>query len=471
MNRLGILGLLRGTSTIGLLLAAALSHATPSYVGASTQASSSPTNSVSLARPAALAAGDLMLAILVQRSGNLPLDQNMVSVPSGWVLVRSQDDGSSIGLAIYRKLASASEPSSYSWTLGSSGRTAAATLAFRGVDATTPIDASGSQANAASSTYTAPSVTTSTVNTLVVSFHTTRNGNSGIVDPGGMTQVVNIATGAGPNGLSLGVSDVAQAGAGASGDKLSTGNPTLVSLGALVALRSGSSASGPDHYELSLPTNSLTCMPTTVTVKACSTNAATCSAEPTANGTAVLTTSAGALGSSVLNFSGGVATTTLSMPGGADGSTATLSLSAESTVAANPRQCCPNGSACFASNSCSTTFNRAGFIVAASAGGAITALPAQTAGTSSGTYVLRAVRSGTSTQACEPALSGANTVDWAYQCNNPSNCSASNLMTVTGSAATPIQRNNAGATLSYTAVPMVFDANGNAPFTDRKSVV
>lgn len=220
-----------------------------------------------------------------------------------------------------------------------------------------------------------------------------------------------------------------------------------------------------DHYEVWLPSNSLTCMPTTVTVKACSTSASTCSAEPTANGTAVLTTSAGTLGSSVLNFSSGVATTTLSMAGGADGSTATLSLSGESTVAANPRQCCPNGSACFASNSCSTTFNRAGFIVAASAGGATASLPAQTAGTSSGTYYLRAVRSGTTTQACEPALSGNNTVNWAYQCNNPSNCSGSNLMTVTGSAATLIQRNNAGATLSYAAVPMVFDANGNAPFT------
>lgn len=220
-----------------------------------------------------------------------------------------------------------------------------------------------------------------------------------------------------------------------------------------------------DHYEVWLPINSLTCMPTTVTVKACSTNASTCSAEPTANGTAVLTTSTGTLGSSVLNFSSGVATTTLSLPGGADGTVATLSLSAESTVAANPRQCCPNGSACFASNSCSTTFNRAGFIVAAGAGGATTSLPAQTAGTSSGTYFLRAVRSGTSTQACEPALSGSNAVNWAYQCNNPSNCSGSNLMTVTGSAATLIQRNNANATLSYTSVPMFFDANGNAPFT------
>lgn len=220
-----------------------------------------------------------------------------------------------------------------------------------------------------------------------------------------------------------------------------------------------------DHYEVWLPTTSLTCTPTTVTVKACATSSSTCSAEPSVNGTAVLTTTAGTLGSSLLTFNSGVATTTLSLPGGADGATATLSLSAESAAAANARQCCPNGSACFAANSCSTTFNRAGFIISSSAGGGSTAIASQTAGTNSGTYYLRAVRSNTSTQACEAALSGSNTVNWAYQCNDPAACSGANLMTVTGSAATTVQRNDASATLNYTGVPMAFDANGNAPFT------
>lgn len=222
-----------------------------------------------------------------------------------------------------------------------------------------------------------------------------------------------------------------------------------------------------DHYEVWLPSTSLTCMPTTVTVNACSTNSSTCSVATNVNGTAAITSSAGTLGSAVLSFSNGVATTTLSLPGGTDPTTVNVSVSAESTAAANARQCCPNGGSCYAANSCPTTFNRAGFIIASSAGGGSATVPSQTAGTASSTFYLRAVRSSTSTQACEAALSGSNSVNWAYQCNDPTSCSGSNLMSVdnTSGTVTTIQRNNNGASLSYTAVPMVFDANGNAPFT------
>ena len=127
-----------------------------------------------------------------------------------------------------------------------------------------------------------------------------------------------------------------------------------------------------------------------------------------------------------------------------------------------------NGASCSAANSCSTTFNTAGFIFAAAANGASATIPAQVAGTLSSTYYLRAVQTNTSTKACEAALSGSNTVTFGYECNNPTTCSSSNLMTVTGNAAaTTIARNNNGSVASYTSVGMTFDANGNAPFTFR----
>ncbi|MDR7332500.1 DUF6701 domain-containing protein [Roseateles asaccharophilus] len=221
-----------------------------------------------------------------------------------------------------------------------------------------------------------------------------------------------------------------------------------------------------DHYELSVPTTSLTCLPTTITVKACSSNASTCSVETSVNGTATLSTSAGMLSPSIVSFSNGVATATLSLPGGGDNTNVTVTLSAESTTAANPRRCCPDGVSCAAANSCTTNFKGAGFIIASGTGGAAATIPAQTAGTTSGTFYLRAVRTNTSTQACEAAVSGSRNVKWAYRCNDPATCSGSNLMTVTGSAgATAVQRNNATASAAYTDVPMMFDANGNAPFT------
>ncbi|MBV8035718.1 DUF6701 domain-containing protein [Roseateles sp.] len=453
---------------LGLLLVATLSRAAPSYVGASTQAQSSPTNLISLTPPPGLAAGDMMLAVLVQRTGSVPLDQNMISVPTGWVLVRSQDDGinNSIGLSIYRKQATASEPASYDWKLGSTGRAAGAALAFRGVDTTTPIDASASQSNAASATYTAPSVLTSTASALLVAVHTAVNGNGSVATPSGMTQAVNIGTSAGPNGLVLGTSYAAQAGAGASGSKQSSGNAVLASLGVLVALRSGGPSSSTDHYELSLPTSSLTCLPTTLTVKACANASSPCtSVDTTVNGSAGLSSSAGTLAGSVVSFSNGVATTTLSLPAGADGTAVAVTLSGETVPAANGRQCCPNGGSCSAANSCTTTFNRAGFIISASAGGGVASLPTQTAGTASSGLFLRAVRSNTTTQACEPALSGSRSVNWAYQCNDPSTCSGGNLMSVNAGLPTTVQRNAAAAALAYSAVAMTFDANGNAPFT------
>jgi len=179
-----------------------------------------------------------------------------------------------------------------------------------------------------------------------------------------------------------------------------------------------------------------------------------------------LSTSAGSLGATTVTFdAGGVASTTLSYPAASDGAAASVTLSGETTTAANARQCCPNGVGCAAGDFCSTTFNTAGFIVSGTAGGAAATVPAQTAGISSATYYLRAVRTSTTTQQCESALAGAQSVDFAYECNNPTTCSGSNLMSVNGGASTVIQRNNNGSALSYTPVNMTFDVNGNAPFT------
>ena len=182
--------------------------------------------------------------------------------------------------------------------------------------------------------------------------------------------------------------------------------------------------------------------------------------------TATLTASAGTLGSTTVVFSAsGVATTTLSYPAAANGAAVSVTLSGETAAAANARKCCPNGTSCAVANSCSTTFSTAGFIVAAATNGGATTVPTQTAGTSSSTYYLRAVQTNTSTKACEAVLSGSTTVNWAYECNDSSTCSASNLMSLNGGTATTIQRNNSASVASYTSVPMTFDANGNAPFT------
>ena len=230
----------------------------------------------------------------------------------------------------------------------------------------------------------------------------------------------------------------------------------------------GPSVAKPDHYELSLPISSISCLPTTVTVTACSNATSPCTNPSTSlsGATATLSTTGASLGATTITFnSKGVATTTLSYPSASQGAVASVTLSGESTAATASRQCCPDGVKCAVANSCSTTFSTAGFIIASSTTGSAASLPAQTAGTASSTYYLRAVQTNTSTGACTSALTGANTVNWAYQCNNPTTCAARSLMSINGGSATAITGNANTGVSSYSSVAMTFDGSGNAPFS------
>ncbi len=214
--------------------------------------------------------------------------------------------------------------------------------------------------------------------------------------------------------------------------------------------------SGLDHYELTVPAASISCLPTTVTVTACANGSNPCSSVSTSvTATVNLASSAGTITSAML--SNGVGTATLSHPLATDGVLVAVSLLSATTPTNNAANC-TNGS-------CSTRFNTAGFIFSATAAGAVANLPAQVAGVNSGRYYLRAVKTGTSTAACVSALTGANTVNWAHQCNDPTSCVSSNLMRIDAGTATVIARNDAASVSSYSPVAMTFDANGSAPFS------
>ena len=77
---------------------------------------------------------------------------------------------------------------------------------------------------------------------------------------------------------------------------------------------------------------------------------------------------------------------------------------------------------------------------------------------------LRAVRKDTDTGACEAALTGVQAVDIAYRCKNPSSCSATQL-SFTADETQSVSGTNNGDSLTYTAVNMLFDAAGSAPFS------
>lgn len=212
---------------------------------------------------------------------------------------------------------------------------------------------------------------------------------------------------------------------------------------------------GPDHYEISVPTTSISCVPSTVTVTACADSSNPCTSTATAiSGSASLSTTGGTLSSPVA-LTAGVGTAVLSYPTAPDNTAVTVSLSAVTPAARKAVQCRTGAG-------CSTTFYSAGLIISDSVGGAAANIGTQTAGTISKPYYLRAVRSKTSNKACEAALVGSKTVNWAYQCNNPATCSSSDLMAINS---TVVKKNDNGSALSYSPVSMTFDAAGNAPFT------
>jgi MSHA biogenesis protein MshQ len=219
------------------------------------------------------------------------------------------------------------------------------------------------------------------------------------------------------------------------------------------------SNTGVDHYELSVPTSSIACVATAVTVTACANNSNPCtSIASTVNGSATLASTGGSISAATLVA--GVGTATLRYPNAVDRTAVTVSLTSASTVAASAATCL--------GGSCATIFNMASFIFSKTANSPEVTLPTQVAGASSGTYFLRAVKSNTSTQACQAALTGQQSVNLAYLCNNPSTCHAADMMSVNGGTATTISGNsgnNSTGVARSTQVNLIFDSNGNAPLT------
>ena len=436
-------------------------HAAITYVGARNTAAVGTASSMALNGPVGLATGDLMIATVSQAGAAVNW-----TAPAGWTTLTTSNGTQSPRLVAWYRVATGADTSStsYTFTSSASAERGGGIMAFRGVNTSTPIASSAIQAYAAVTNVVAPSITPGVANTMLVAIWGFSDSVATV--PAAMT--ASIPHGSGAANANLMSAYQAVSASTATGTRTLSTLDSVTSNAVLLALTPAAGASTVDHYELSLPTSSLTCLPTTVTVTACTDASSPCSNPATTlSGTSATLATAGAtLGTATVTFNaGGVATTTLSYPAAANGTAASVTLSGEQTAATNARQCCPNGTSCSAANSCSTTFNTAGFIIAAAANGAATTLPTQTAGSASSTYYLRAVQSSTTTAACVSALTGSTSVNWAYECNNPTACSASNLMSLTGNSATTIQRNNNAAVASYTAVPMTFDASGNAPFS------
>lgn len=218
----------------------------------------------SVSRPS-VSSGDLMILGAVAAFGDAT-----ITPPSGWTALASIDQGSAFELEVrlYWKIASGSEPSSYSVQIGGQGGGNnfgyGWIWTYTGHDSTTPIQVTGTQRNTSSSTSAlcAGVTTTSTDTTLVCVYVSGNNSVSNTwTPPSGMTE--RLDAGANPTGFVVGVADVAVASSGATGTKTATsslsGTSNCITFAIAPAGGGGTNGTGTgsiDSVDLIAPTGS-----------------------------------------------------------------------------------------------------------------------------------------------------------------------------------------------------------------------
>lgn len=209
--------------------------------------------SLSVTKPSGVVANDTLVAFVDVKG------QRTLSTPSGWTAVRAAEASGSANsdakLYSFWKTAGSSEPASYTFTQDNGGDIAAVIFAFTGCDTVAPVDVSGGANALTGSTITAPSVTTTGANRMLVCGFAFNPGQTNtttysISPPAGMTEPTNGDTASKGNGSQVNNATVegayvAVAGAGATGAKvasLDTGNGQHA--GVAVALKPTTAGAG-----------------------------------------------------------------------------------------------------------------------------------------------------------------------------------------------------------------------------------
>jgi hypothetical protein len=174
--------------------------------------------------------GDLLLGA-IQFTGGSTIT---ITPPSGWTSVLRTNDGTTAGQEVFRAIYAQSLGTSITFGLSGAGSAAIGILAaYGGVDHASPVDVSGGQANASSSSATAPSVATAKSNAHLVAFWGAATGARSATPPQAMTERADRQGSA----LAISCADVVQGTLGASGTKVATLSGASANIGQLIALQ------------------------------------------------------------------------------------------------------------------------------------------------------------------------------------------------------------------------------------------
>ena len=192
---------------------------------------------VTIPVPAGAVANDVMIAQVTVRGGT----GTTLTPPAGWSLIRRDDDtGGQITEGVYVHVVTATaEPASYTWSFTSGNDAAGGIADYSGVSTSAPVDVSAGQANASSTSVTAPSITVPAGHNgdYLLALFAMPNSSAPITLPGAITSRWNFhATGW---GISAAMGD-APVLSGPTGNYVALQGSATVNIGALVALQPAS---------------------------------------------------------------------------------------------------------------------------------------------------------------------------------------------------------------------------------------
>jgi hypothetical protein len=128
-------------------------------------------SSHTLTRPPSVVAGDVLIAMLAIGYTGDP--NPTITPPNGWTLIRRLDRTESVAFALYWRLATGSEPASYTFTTNNQPHGVGLMLAYSGVHPTMPVVTdSGMLVNSSGSQYSTPSIMPAVPNTVLVATFT-----------------------------------------------------------------------------------------------------------------------------------------------------------------------------------------------------------------------------------------------------------------------------------------------------------
>jgi hypothetical protein len=183
--------------------------------------------SLTIAKPASVAVGDLLLAQITFEKGKDAGTDAQIT-PAGWTLVRrtnaqNHPNGTDLGQAIFYKVAGAAEPASYTFPFNQAVKAVGGIIRYSGVNLLHPngpiVTSSGNSGD--SSTLTALGINVAE-NTRLVALFGFKKKDTMLSIPDGMTGRYNFQN---PQDVTIRAADQS-AGVGATGNRVSTPSPS-----------------------------------------------------------------------------------------------------------------------------------------------------------------------------------------------------------------------------------------------------